>query len=155
MQSYKFDDRNITWRTFDFLGSAYFVYAVDEQSGTVDVLIKFPPNRQGELHQHLMAYSTFVLQGELRFHRPNGELKEIRPAGSYVLSVANSEPHTEGAGEEEAIVLFSIRGGTGDMFAIFDKQTDEVRKLGFADFKAALADQIASGVTAKVGSRAP
>ena len=46
MQSYKFDDRNITWRTFDFLGSAYFVYDVNEQNGTVDALIKFPPNRQ-------------------------------------------------------------------------------------------------------------
>jgi len=136
------------------LGSAYFVYAADEQNGSVDVLIKFPSNRQGKLHQHLMAYSTFVLQGELRFHRPNGELKEIRPTGSYVVGAANGEPHTEGAGDEEAIVLFSIRGGTGDMFAIFDKQTDEVRKLGFADFKAALADQIASGATTKVGSRA-
>ena len=155
MQHYKFDDRNITWRTFDYLGSAYFVYAADEQNGTVDVVIKFPANRQGELHQHLMAYSTFVLQGELRFHRPNGELKEIRPTGSYVLGIANGEPHTEGAGDEEAIVLFSIRGGTGDMFAIFDKQTDEVHKLGFADFKAALADQIASGAAAKVGPRPP
>ena len=83
MDAYKFDDRAITWRTFDYLGSAYYVYAVDEQAGTVDVVIKLPPNKQGELHQHLMAYSTFVLQGELRFHRPDGQLKEIRPAGSY------------------------------------------------------------------------
>lgn len=41
MQSYKFDDRNITWRTFDYLGSAYFVYAAVEQNGTVDVVIKW------------------------------------------------------------------------------------------------------------------
>jgi hypothetical protein len=155
MQSYKFDDRNITWRKFDYLGSAYYVCAADEQNGTVDVVIKFPPNRRGELHQHLMAYSTFVLQGELRFYRPNGELKEIRPTGSYVLGIANGEPHSEGAGDEEAIVLFSIRGGTGDMFAIFEKETGEVHKLGFVDFKAALADQIASGAASKVGPRAP
>ncbi len=155
MHDYKFDDRNITWRTFDFLGSAYYVYDVNEEAGTVDVVIKFPANQQGELHQHLMDYSTFVLQGELRFHRPNGELKEIRPAGSYVLARANGEPHTEGAGDQEAIVLYSIRGGTGEMFAIFDKTTGEVHKLGLADFKAALADQIASGAAAKVSSRAP
>ncbi len=155
MQGYQFDDRTITWRTFDFLGSAYYVYDVNEAAGTVDVVIKFRANTMGELHQHLMAYSTFVLQGELRFQRPNGELKEIRPTGSYVLGPANGEPHREGAGEEDAIVLYSIRGGTGGMFAIFDKDTGEVHQLGLSDFKAALADQIASGVAAKTGSRAP
>lgn len=152
MQGYRFDDRNITWRTFDFLGSAYYVYAVDERNGTVDVVIKFPANVKGELHQHLMDYSTFVLQGELRFWRPNGEFKEVRPTGSYVHATANGEPHSEGAGDQEAIVLYSVRGGTGKMFAIFG-ENGEVHKLGFHDFKAAYDDQVASGAAAKVGSR--
>ncbi len=37
---------------------------------------------------------------------PNGDLKEIRPTGSYVLGVANAEPHTEGSGDQESNRLF-------------------------------------------------
>ena len=37
---------------------------------------------------------------------PNGDLKEIRPTESYVLDVANAEPHTEGAGDQESNRLF-------------------------------------------------
>lgn len=151
---FRLDDRNITWRKFDFLGSAYFVYAVDEENGIVDALIRFPPNLRGTLHQHTMPYLTLVLQGELRFYKPSGELKEIRPAGSYVRGVANGEPHREGAGAQEAIVLFSIRNVTGDMFTIWEDD-GTVRTLGIADFKAALDDQMASGDYAKVGSRLP
>jgi hypothetical protein len=54
-------------------------------------------------------------QGELRFWRPDGSLKEIRPTGSYVQVAANGEPHSEGAGDQMAIVLFSFRGTTADM----------------------------------------
>ena len=146
MHSYQFDDRNIAWRQFDFLGTQYCVQAVDAAMGIADVLIKFPANAPGKLHQHLMDYSTFVLQGELRFWRPDGSLKEIRPTGSYVHAAANGEPHTEGAGNAPAIVLYSIRGGTGDMFAVFEEGSDVVHKLGFADFQAALADQVATAI---------
>ncbi len=151
---FRLDDRNITWRKFDFLGSAYFVYAVDEENGIVDLLIRFPPNVCGTLHQHTMPYLTLVLQGELRFYKPSGELKEIRPTGSYVRGVANGEPHREGAGAQEAIVLFSIRNVTGDIFTIW-ADDGTVQKLGIADFKAALDAQMASGDYAKTGSRPP
>lgn len=154
MHSYLFDDSNIAWRSFDFLGTQYCVQAADAAMGIADVLIKFQPHTPGKLHQHLMDYSTFVLQGELRFWRPDGSLKEIRPTGSYVHAAANGEPHTEGAGDQAAIVLYSIRGGTGDMFAVFEPDSDEVHKLGFADFAAALADQIATGSAANAASRA-
>ena len=154
MQSYQFDDRDITWRGFDFLGTQYYVQAVDAAMGIADVLIKFQPNTPGKLHQHLMDYSTFVLQGELRFWRPDGSLKEVRSTGSHVHGAAYGEPHTEGAGDQVAIVLYSIRGGTGDMFAVFEPGSDEVHKLGFADFQAALADQVATGAVAKAASRA-
>ena len=149
---FRLDDRNITWRKFDFLGSAYFVYAVDEENGIVDLLIRFPPDARGTLHQHTAPYLTLVLQGELRFYKPSGELKEIRPAGSYVRGVAHGEPHREGAGAQEAIVLFSIRNVTGDIFTIW-QDDGAVQKLGIADFKAALDDQIARGEYAKVGAR--
>src|SRR6195952_3612628 len=150
MQSYQFDDSNITWRTFDFLGTQYYVQAVDAAMGIADVLIKFQPHTPGKLHQHLMDYSTFVLQGELRFWRPDGSLKEIRPTGSYVQGLANGEPHSEGAGDQMAIVLFSFRGTRGDMILYLDQTSDVEFRLGFPDFKATLAHQISTGATTKL-----
>ncbi|MCK9912235.1 hypothetical protein MXD81_23980, partial [Microbacteriaceae bacterium K1510] len=85
------------------------VYDVDRQNRIVDAVFKFAPCSKAMLHQHKTPYVTLVLQGELRFYRPNGELKEIRPTGSYVKGVANGEPHLEGGGDQETIVFFSVR----------------------------------------------
>jgi hypothetical protein len=84
-------------------------------------------------------FSTFVLQGELRFWRPDGSLKEVRPTGSYVRVAANGEPHSEGAGDQTAIVLFSFRGSTGDVIHYLDQASNVWFRLGFPDFQAALA----------------
>jgi hypothetical protein len=67
MQSYLFDDRNITWQTVEVIGAQIYVLAVDDALGVSDVLIRFEPNTPGKLHRHLCDFSTFVLQGELRF----------------------------------------------------------------------------------------
>jgi hypothetical protein len=120
----------------------------------VDVLIRFQPNIPGKLHQHLCEFSTLVLQGELQFQRPDGSLKEVRPTGSYVPGAANGEPHSEGAGDQMAIVLFSFRGATGDMIVYLDKTMDVSFRLGFSDFKATLAHKIGTGAPAKLGARA-
>ena len=154
MQVNAFDDSNITWRTLDWLEHvSYYVYAVDEENRIVDVMFKFAPNQRVMLHQHKVPYITLVLQGELRFYRPNGDLKEIRPCGSYVLGAANAEPHTEGAGDQEAIVFFSNRNVTGDMYEFLDDDLKQFQMLGIADFKVQLDDEVASGVAAKVGAR--
>lgn len=153
MQTYLFDDRNVTWQTVEAIGAQIFVLSIDEARGLVDVLIRFHPNTQGKLHRHTCDFSTFVLQGELQFWRPDGSFKEVRPTGSYVQVAANGEPHSEGAGDQTAIVLFSFRGTTGDMILYLDKTTDEPVRLGFGDFKATLAHQIATGATAKLGAR--
>jgi hypothetical protein len=153
-QIQKFDDGNITWYTLDWLEHvSFYVYAVDESSGIVDVIFKFAPNKQAMLHRHHAPYITLVLQGELRFHRPNGELKEIRPTGSYVIGVAHGEPHTEGAGDQEAVVFFSNRNVTGDLYEFLDADMKPVRMLGIADFKAQLDVQRASGAASKTMSR--
>ena len=86
MQTYLFDDRKVTWQTVEAIGAQIYVLAVDDVLGIADVLIRFQPNTQGKLHLHLCDFSTFVLQGELRFWRPDGALKEVRPTGSYVQS---------------------------------------------------------------------
>ncbi len=100
MQTYQFDDRNVTWQTMEAIGAQIYVLATDETLGIVDVLIKFRPSTRGKLHRHVCDFSTFVLQGELRFWRPDGSFKEVRPTGCYVRVAANGEPHSEGAGDQ-------------------------------------------------------
>ena len=154
MQTYLFDDRNVTWQTVEAIGAQIYVLAVDEAREIVDVLIRFQPNTPGKLHRHLNEFSTFVLQGELQFWRQDGSLKEVRAAGSYVQIAANGDPHLEGAGDQMAIVLFSFRGSTGDMILYLDENSNVSFRLGFAEFKATLAQQIATGANTKLGTRA-
>ncbi len=154
MQAYLFDDRNVTWQTVDAIGAQVFVLAIDDARGLVDVLIRFHPKTPGKLHRHVCDFSTFVLQGDLQFWRPDGSLKEVRPTGSYVQVAANGEPHSEGAGDQMAIVLFSFRGVSSDMILYLDKTADVSFRLGLPEFKATLAHQIATGATAKLGARA-
>lgn len=137
MQTHEFDDQNIEWRTLDWLDHiSFYVYKVDEENRIVDVLFKFAANKKVMLHRHKAPYITFVVQGELRFYRPNGELKEIRPVGSYVSGVANGEPHLEGGGDEDAIVLFSNRNVEDALYQFLDDDQKPIVTLGFADFKA-------------------
>ena len=154
MQVYLYDDRNVTWQTVEAIGAQIYVLAVDEAQGIVDALIRFHPNTPGRMHRHVCDFSTLVLQGELRFWRPDGSLKEVRPTGSYVQVAANGEPHSEGAGDQTAIVLFSFRRVSSDMILYLDKTTDVSFRLGLPEFKATLAQQIATGATAKLGARA-
>jgi quercetin dioxygenase-like cupin family protein len=154
MQAFIFDDRNVTWQTVEAIGAQIYVLAVDDAHGISDVLIRFQPNTPGKLHRHLCDFSTFVLQGELRFWRSDGSLKEVRPTGSYVQVAGNGEPHLEGAGDQMTIVLFSFRGSTGDIILYLDKTSNVSFHLGFPDFKAILAHQVATGATAKLGARA-
>jgi hypothetical protein len=154
MQAYKFDDRNVTWQSVEAIGAQIFVLATDASLGIADVLIRFQPNAQGRLHRHVCRFSTLVLQGNLQFWRPDGSPKEVRPTGSYVPGAANGEPHSEGAGGETAIVLFSFRGSTGDMIHYLDAASNVVFRLGFADFDAVLAQQVAAGASAKLAAKA-
>ena len=138
MSKYAFDDRNIIWRKLEgFDQISYHIYEVDEKNGTADFLIKFVPNEKIMPHRHKASYRTFVVQGELRIFRPNGDLKEVRSTGSYVISGANGEPHTESAGDEEAIVLFSNRNvENGEIYEFLDENGNIAVALGIADLKA-------------------
>ena len=148
-----FDDRDITWQTVAFIGAQIYVLAVDSALGIADVLIRFAADTPGKLHRHVCDFNTFVLQGELRFWRPDGSFKEVRPTASHVQVAANGAPHSEGAGGQTAIVLFSFRGTTGDMIHYLDDNGAVVFCLAFADFEAALTDQIGSGAAAKLAPR--
>jgi quercetin dioxygenase-like cupin family protein len=80
------------------------------------VLFKFAAHRQIVLHRHVAHNNTLVLQGEHRLYEPDGAQKEIRPVGSYTVSPPNDEPHREGGGDQDVIVLFSIRGSDGVLY---------------------------------------
>ncbi|MBS0235028.1 MAG: regulator [Proteobacteria bacterium] len=142
MSHNRFDDSNLTWRQLDWLKhTSYFIYDVDRKNGIVDAVFKFDANSKVKLHQHKVPYITFVLQGELRFYRPDGTLKEIRPTGSYVRGVANGDPHLEGGGDQDTIVFFSIRNVVDELFVFFDQDMNLAEVVTIADAEALLEAQ--------------
>ena len=154
VSTFKFDQSNITWRTLDWLDNiSYYVYNVDYDDRIVDVIFKFAANKQVMLHRHKSDYYTFVLQGELRFYRPDGSLREVRPAGSYVAGDATGEPHTEGGGDEDAIVFFSNRNVEDALYEFLDDKGEVFKVLGLADFKAEYDAEVANGSPAKTATR--
>lgn len=148
MSTLPFDVRNIRWNTIDgFPHIAYHVCAVDEAKQIVDILFKFDANSKIVLHRHKADYITLVLQGELRIYRANGELKEIRPVGSYVSGVADGEPHTEGGGDQDVIAFFSNRNVENVVYEILDETLNIVTTFGLTEFKALLDAQTAQAST--------
>ena len=95
---------------------------------------KFEANEKVVLHRHHAAYRTLVLQGELRIYEANGDLMEVRPVGSYVSKPAGGVPHTEGGGDQDAIVFFSNRGTDGVIYEILDPDLNTLATLGLQDF---------------------
>jgi quercetin dioxygenase-like cupin family protein len=149
MSTLPFDLRNIRWYTLDDLPHvAYYIYAVDEEKRIVDILFKFDANAKIALHRHKADYITLVLQGELRIYRPNGDLKEIRPVGSYVEGKANGEPHTEGGGDQEVIAFFSNRDVDNVVYELLDENLATIATFGIAEFKALMEAQAPQPSTA-------
>ncbi len=149
MSTLPFDIRNIRWSTLDDIPHvAYHICAVDEEKRIVDILFKFDANAKIVLHRHKADYITLVLQGELRLYRPNGELKEIRPVGSYVEGKATGEPHTEGGGDQDVIAFFSNRNVDNVVYEILDENLAVVATLGMAEFKVLMEAQAPQPSTA-------
>ena len=137
MPDHLFDDRRIAWHRVEAIGAQIHVLGTDAGLGIADVLIRFAADTPGKLHRHVCDFTTFVVQGELRFWRPDGTLKEVRPTGHHARIAAHGEPHREGAGDMTAIVLFSFRGSTGDMIHYLNADGTVAFRLGFPDFVAA------------------
>ncbi|HVZ03137.1 regulator [Hyphomicrobium sp.] len=143
--SLPFDTRNIRWYTLpDFPHVAYHICKVDEQNHIVDILFKFDANSQIALHRHKADYVTLILQGELRIYRANGELKEIRPVGSYVETASDGEPHREGGGAQDVIAFFSNRNVKDLVYEILDDDLNVIATLGVGEFRALYEAQAAS-----------
>ena len=95
---------------------------------------KFAANQQIVLHRHKVLNHLFVIQGEHRIYEANGALKEVRPVGNYTISQPSIEPHREGGGDIDVVVLFSIRGGDGAFYEILDDELNVLATLGLQDF---------------------
>jgi quercetin dioxygenase-like cupin family protein len=145
----QFDASSIDWKPLpapDGSPSPHIgmsILEVDEKAHIVDVLFKFAANEKIVMHRHTSAFNTLVLQGEHRIYEPSGALKEIRPTGTYRAGKADDEPHTEGGGDEDVIILFSLRP-YDEHAPIYEVLDDNLETVGTMNF-AALRDLYASG----------
>ena len=135
MPKHFFDDSHIQWQSlagFDHLH--YSILDIDEHNKIIDVLFKFAAGQQIVLHRHKALNNLFVIQGEHRIYKADGELKEIRAVGSYTISLPSDELHREGGGDIDVIVFFSIRGSDGVLYEILDDELNVIATLGMQDF---------------------
>ena len=102
----------------------------------VDVLFKFAANEKILMHRHTSNYSTFTVKGELKTYLPNGELKDVRPAGVFKAGEPG-EAHTEGGGDEDVVVYFSLRpySSTDPIYEILDENLEVLQAMNFEDLK--------------------
>ncbi len=133
MTIHTFDDSHIRWnRLGDFEHLHYSILDVDEKNGIADVLFKFAANQKIVLHRHLAHNNTFVVQGEHRLYKPDGSVKEIRHVGSMTSSPPNEEPHSEGGGDQDVIIAFSIRG-TGVLYELLNDEMNIIGTISMQD----------------------
>jgi hypothetical protein len=134
MSQYRFDDSLIRWQSLDAIDHLqYAILDIDNDYRCIDVLFKFAAEQSIALHRHKALNKMLVLQGEHRLYHADGRLKESRPSGRYTSSPASDEPHREGGGAQDAIVLFSIRGD-GLLYEILDDRQQPVAELHWQDF---------------------
>jgi hypothetical protein len=130
-----FADDGIQWQALgNFEHLLYSILNIDRENKIIDVIFKFAARRQIVLHRHKALNHMLVIQGEHRLYEADGNLKEVRPVGTYTVSPPSDEPHREGGGDEEAIVFFSIRGSDGVLYEILDDGLNVTATLGMQDF---------------------
>lgn len=137
-----FDESKVDWKPFpgpdgepaDHISVSFL--NVDEEAKIVDVLLKFSANEKILMHRHCSNYSTFTLRGELRTYLPNGELKDIRPAGIFKVGEPG-EAHTEGGGDQDVVCYFSFRpySATRPIYEILDDNLEVIAAMTFDDLK--------------------
>ncbi len=142
MTEYAFDQSNITWRQLEGIEHLdYFILDLDRERQVADLLLRFAANEKIMLHRHVALNHLFVVQGEHIIYEPDGTIKEVRPTGRYTVSQASDEPHREGGGEQEVIVLFSIRGTDGLMYEFLDDDFNVVGTFGMDDIENLMTPQ--------------
>ena len=138
-----FDENTVNWKPLpgpdgspaDHIGMS--ILNVDEKAKIVDVLFKFEANKKILWHKHTSGFNTFVVKGEHRIYSLEGELREVRPAGTFKASPASEEPHTEGGGDEDVVILFSLRPYDAEkpIYEILDTNHEVVATMTFDAMK--------------------
>lgn len=124
----------IKWKAIEGIDHLWLsVLDVDAKVGLLHVLFKFAARQKIILHRHLTLNKTMTIQGEHRLYEADGSLKEIRPFGRFITAPPSNEPHREGGGDQDAIVLFAIYGD-GALYQALDEQMNVIRTLGVQDF---------------------
>lgn len=130
-----FDDSNIRWERFGDVEHLWLsVLDVDAKNRIVQVLFKFAANQQIVLHRHKTTNKTFVIQGEHRLYHPDGRLKEIRPTGRYTVSPPSNDPHREGGGDRDVVVMFTIYGENDALYELLDDEMNIIASVSIDDF---------------------
>ena len=142
----RFDQSKVEWQPLPDVDHVWLsILNVDDTAKIVDVLFKFSANEKIVLHRHTANFNTFVIQGEHRIYSPEGDLKEIRPAGTYKAGLPDEEPHREGGGEEDVIILFSLRPYNNDpIYEILDEDRSILDTMTFEDLKGMYKEQQAA-----------
>ncbi|MGD9544423.1 MAG: regulator [Methylocystis sp.] len=134
MAEFAFDERNIRWKQIDGIDHLWLsVLDVDDGNGVMHVMLKFSANQKIILHRHLTLNKTITIQGEHRLYHADGRLKEVRPVGTCVISPASDEPHREGGGDQDAIILFIVYGN-GALYEALDDESNVIMTLCAQDF---------------------
>lgn len=134
MAEFQFDERNILWKEIPGIEHLWLsVLDVDRENGVTHVLYKFAANRQIILHRHLTMNKTMTIRGEHRLYHADGRLKEVRPAGRFTVAPPSDEPHREGGGDVDVIVLFAIHGA-GALYEALDDDMNVIMTLSAQDF---------------------
>lgn len=132
---FKFDTQNVDWRDFITEGCYYKLLNVDLEAKQADMLVKFDRNCQCMYHRHAATTTTLVLEGELRVREQVGESEVItvKPAGSYSIGGEN-EVHIEGAGDESAIIFFSMRTRGNVIYELLNSDMSLRKAITVSDF---------------------
>jgi hypothetical protein len=135
MTHFQFDDSKIQWHKLgDFEHFVYAILDIDEENAIVDWLIKLEAHKPIVLHRHMALNKMLVIQGEHIIYHADGNIKEVRPTGTYTTSPPSDEPHRESGGDGGAVVFFSIRGSNGVFYEVLDDQQNLIATLGMQDF---------------------
>ena len=138
-----FNESNVSWEPLpgpDGLPADHIemsILNIDDQANIVAVLFKFEARAKIVMHRHTSVFNTFVVKGEHHIYTPEGELTEVRPAGTYRCGQPSEEPHTEGGGNEDVVILFSLRPYDAEqpIYEILDEHQDVVATMNFNALK--------------------
>ena len=133
--NFRYDDSAVDWRDFITEGCFYRPLNVDTEAKQADMLVKFEPNSECMYHRHAATTTTMVLQGELRVREQSdgGEVINVKRAGSYSIG-GEGEIHIEGAGDETAIIFFSMRTDREIIYELLNPDLSLRKSITVADF---------------------